>query len=226
LPPTQPARPHPLTTGPSHLAPRTALWRHAANIFACHSGRASQASPGEGEPESSNHSGLGICAGRGLDTSHMPSVSRFFNPAMGTSNNSTFDTSCSPLRVMRVPGLDPGIDPRNHLLANKMDCRLESGNDDRDLIRAGSAVISIAQEQTFALHVVAAGRTGKLACHRQLLSSWLLARSSWRRLRFTSREEGRTAPANGSIPHPRAGRALLQKLKRVRARPFQGHWIR
>jgi hypothetical protein len=133
LPPTQPARPHPLTTGPSHLAPRTALWRHAANIFACHSGRASQASPGEGEPESSNQSGLGICAGRGLDTSHMPSVSRFFNPAMGTSNNSTFDTSCSPLRVMRVPGLDPGIDPRNHLLANKMDCRLESGNDDRDL---------------------------------------------------------------------------------------------
>jgi hypothetical protein len=59
-----------------------------------------------------------------------------------------------------------GLDPRIHLLAKKMDCRVEPGNDDRDLIRAGSAVIFIVQEQTFALHVVvAAGRTGKLACH-------------------------------------------------------------
>jgi hypothetical protein len=38
----------------------------SANIFACHSGRASRASPGEGEPESSNQSGLGIYAGRRL----------------------------------------------------------------------------------------------------------------------------------------------------------------
>src|ERR1700738_3193799 len=37
-----------------------------ANIFACHSGRASRASPGEGEPEYSNQSGLGIYAGRRL----------------------------------------------------------------------------------------------------------------------------------------------------------------
>jgi hypothetical protein len=58
------------------------------------------------------------------------------------------------------------IDLRKDFLTKKMDCRVEPGNDDRDLIRAGSAVISIAQEQTFALHVVvAAGRTGKLACH-------------------------------------------------------------
>ena len=66
---------------------------------------------------------------------------------------------------MRVPGLDPGIDPRIHLLAKKMDYRVEPDNDDRDLIRAKFAVVSIAQEQTFALHVVvAAGR--RSSCNR------------------------------------------------------------
>jgi hypothetical protein len=60
-----------------------------------------------------------------------------------------------------------GLDPRIHLLAKKMDCPVEPGNDDRDLIRAEFAVLSTAQEQTFALHVGVAteARTGKLACH-------------------------------------------------------------
>jgi hypothetical protein len=31
-----------------------------------------------------------------------------------------------------------GLDPRIHLLAKKMDCRVEPGNDDRDLIERNS----------------------------------------------------------------------------------------
>ena len=38
----------------------------SANIFACHSGRASRASPGEGEPESSSQNCSCIHAGHGL----------------------------------------------------------------------------------------------------------------------------------------------------------------
>ena len=62
-----------------------------------------------------------------------------------------------------------GLDPAIHLFRKKMDARVKPAHDAERIcsIRAEFAVVSIAQEQTFALHVgVAAGaRTGKLACH-------------------------------------------------------------
>jgi hypothetical protein len=44
----------------------------------------------------------------------------------GTRSTSANSARTNPLRVMR------GLDPRIHLLAKKMDCRVKPGNDDRD----------------------------------------------------------------------------------------------
>ena len=36
-----------------------------------------------------------------------------------------------PLLSTVMRGLDPGLDPRIHLLAKRMDCRVKPGNDNR-----------------------------------------------------------------------------------------------